>query len=282
MHAAGEVSKKVLSGSNQHRRQTLMAGFLRAEYNFDDLPLLLSAGYGHAERAADYWEVYSFDGIALDAEENNEFDIELSYDTDNLSAKLSAFYSHISDFILVRGTSTSLLGTNNLAANIDAQRVGGELSLAYALTDHLTVLGDVSYTYGENLTQNTPLAQTPPLEGNIGLSYKQGPFSGQINTRLVNAQSRIHATYGNILSVDSTPSPGFVTASLELGYKPHPLINVKFGIDNLFNKNYSEHISRNAAANSLGFNISSGLKINEPGRAFWGRVSIDFDYPQSF
>ena len=280
MHAAGEVSKKVLSGANQHRRQTLIAGFLRAEYSFDDLPIQLSAGYGHAERAADYWEVYSFDGLTLDAEENNEFDIELTYEETDLTVKLSGFYSHISDFILVQGTTTSLSanlqGPQPLAANIDAQRYGGELNLAYKLTDNLTLLGDASYTHGENLTQDVALAQTPPLEGNIGLSYKQGPFSGQFNTRLVNEQTRIHSTYGNVLAVDSTTSPGFITASLEIGYKPHPLVNVKFGVDNLFNKTYSEHVSRNASANT-----SSNLKISEPGRAFWGRVSIDFDYPAS-
>ena len=274
MHAAGEVSRKVLSGANQHRRQTLMAGFLRGEYAFEDLPLQLSAGYGHAERAADYWEVYSFDGFALDAEENNEFDVELTYDNEGLVVKASAFYSHISDFILVRGIGGGVGGTNNAAANINAQRFGGELNMAYQLNDYLTVLGDVSYTHGENLTQDVALAQTPPLEGNIGLRYQQGDFSGLISTRLVNSQSRIHKGYGNTLAIDSTTTPGFVTASLELGYKPHPMVNVKFGIDNLFNKNYAEHISRNSS-----ISIS---KIEEPGRAIWGRISIDFDYPESF
>lgn len=273
MHVAGEVSRKLLNGANDHRRQTLMAGFLRAEYVFEDLPLQLSAGYGHAERGADYWEVYSFDGFALDAEENNEFDIELIYDKNGLTAKASAFYSHISDFILLHGLGGAVGGDGD-AENIDAQRVGGELSIAYQLNDDFTVLGDVAYIYGENLDENGPLAQTPPLEGNIGLSYKHGPFSGLINTRLVSDQTRIDPGAGNALAFDTTATAGFVTASLELGYKPHPMVNIKFGIDNLFNKNYAEHISRNSSATIR--------KIEEPGRAIWGRVSIDFDYPENF
>jgi len=111
MHAAGETSTIVLSGSNQYRRQNLFAGFLRAEYQFEGVPVMLSAGYGHAERAADYWEVYT--------EKNNEFDAMLSYQGDKFSSELSVFYSHISDFILVH------LGDR--ANNITAQRTGGEL-----------------------------------------------------------------------------------------------------------------------------------------------------------
>jgi iron complex outermembrane receptor protein len=268
MHAAGETSSLVLSGSNQHRRQTLLAGFLRAEYAFDELPVLLSVGYGHAERAADYWEVYSMDGFSLNAEKNNEIDAMLSYKSEKITAELSAFYSHISDFILVnRGDS---------AANIKAQRIGGELSLGYNFTEDFGIASNLSYTHADNLTQDVPLAQTPPLEGNIELKYQHDAFSGSVNTRLVNSQDRIHTNFGNVLSLDSTPTAGFIVTSLQLGYTPHPLVKFKFGIDNLFDKTYNEHLNRSASASAAGPSIS---KLNEPGRAYWGRISIDFDYP---
>lgn len=284
MHGAGEVGRNVLKGANRHRRETLMAGFLRAEYNFDDLPLQLSAGYGHAEKAPDYWDVYSYDGLQpkfgtksgfeVDPERNDEVDLELSYGSEKFMAKLSGFYSYMSNYLLLSGTGTGFDGKRVLIANRDVHRVGGELNVSYNLTDSLAVFGDVSYVYGKNITDDAPLAQTPPLEGNIGLSYQQGPFSGAISTRLVNAQTRIHEGYGNALAVDSTVSPGFVTASLELGYKPHEIVDIKFGIENLFNKTYSEHISRSTAANVAG---SSNLKIHEPGRTIWARVSISLD-----
>ncbi|GFO74687.1 iron complex outermembrane recepter protein [Bathymodiolus platifrons methanotrophic gill symbiont] len=270
MHAAGETSTIVLSGSNQYRRQNLFAGFLRTEYAFENVPVMLSAGYGHAERAADYWEVYSMDGFALNAEKNNELDAMISYQGDKFSTELSVFYSHISDFILVH------LGDR--ANNIDAQRTGGELLLAYNLTDYFSMTGNLSYVYGQNLTQNTPLAQTPPLEGNIGLNYDDGVFYGAVNTRLVAKQDRIHAGYGNVIALDSTPTAGFVTANLQLGYTPHPLVKFQFGIDNLLDKQYTEHLNRSAAS-AAGPAIR---KLAEPGRAYWGRVTIDFDYPASF
>lgn len=270
MHKAGEISNTELIGSNQHRRQTLFAGFLRSEYNFDQLPILVSLGYGHAERAADYWEVYSFDGFSLNAEKNNEIDVMAAYQQENFSVELSAFYSHITDFILVKDGDAAL--------NINAQRTGAELSLSYHFADNFSVNGDIAYVYAENISQNTALPQTPPLNGNIGIQYDDGIFYGSINTRLAAKQNRIQKGYGNVLALDTTPTAGFVTASLKFGYTPHPLVKFQFGIDNLFDKTYTEHLNRSAAS-AAGPSVN---KLVEPGRAYWGRISIDFDYPASF
>lgn len=290
MHAAGEISDVVINGSNAHLRQTLFAGFLRTEYAAETFPILLSAGYGHAERAADYWEVYSMGGlpirdengdideeasfeaasINLNPEKNNEIDAMISYQDDAYSLELSAFYSHITDFILVKGGAEAI--------NVNAHRTGTELLLAYNFTDSLNVNANLSYVYAKNLTQNVPLAQTPPLEGNIGFQYDDGVYYGAINTRLVARQDRIHKGYGNVLALDTTPTAGFVTASLQLGYTPHPLVKFQFGIDNIFNKQYSEHLNRSAASPAN----PAIIKLIEPGRAYWGRITIDFDYPASF
>ncbi len=262
----GQTGTTLISGANQRRRQNLWSGFMRGEYAFSTLPMVFSAGYGHAERAADYWEVFSMDAFAVDAEKNHEADAMLSYSGEKFTASISAFYSRIDDFILVfNGVS---------ALNVDAERFGGELALSYDITDELSVNGDLSYTHGNNLSQHVPLAQTPPLEGKISLKYSQGPFSGSFTTRIVNAQDRIHAEYGNVLGVDNKlPTPGFTVHSLQLTYQPHETVELAFGVDNLTNKTYAEHLSRQAA----GFGVGVGGRINEPGRTFWGRVEIDFD-----
>ena len=269
MHGGGETSTLVLSGANQHRRQALIAGFMRAEYQMDELPITMSAGYGHAERAADYWEVYSMDGFELDEERNDEIDAMVSYQSESLTAEASAFYSYISDFILVH--------QGDSAANINAQRVGGELNVAYQLTDEIQAIGNLSYVYGQNLSQHTALAQTPPLESTIGLNYQSKLFNASFKTRLVDNQNRFHKDYGNVLALDSTATEGFIVSSLQLGYTPHPMVELKFGVDNLFNKTYSEHLNRSASASVGG---PSASKLNEVGRSFWGRISINFDYPK--
>ncbi|GAB4261813.1 MAG: TonB-dependent copper receptor [Methylomicrobium sp.] len=266
MRAAGETSNIVLSGSNKERRQDMWSAFARGEYAFDSIPAQLSIGYGHAERAHDFWEVYSMDGFDLKPERNNELDGKISYYGDKLTVHVSAFYSRIDDFILVYRGSEAL--------NVNAERAGGELSVDYFLTDSLSLSGNTSYVYAQNLTQDVALAQTPPLEGTIGIKYDDGMFNASFKHRMVAEQTRIHSDYGNVLALDSTPTSGFMVSSLQLGYKPVEQVDVSFGIDNLFNKVYYEHLNRIGSATVAG---PAPTKLVEPGRAFWARISVDFD-----
>lgn len=271
MRAAGEVSTVILSSSNQKRRQNLFAGFLRGEYDFESLPMSVALGYGHAERAADYWEIYSTDGLNLKQEKNNELDAKLIFETGQSKTELYAFYSRIDDYILVRGGAEAL--------NIDAERTGGEILHQQRITDEIVLTGELSYTYGQNLTQDVPLALTPPLEGSMNLSYVRGPFDFGFKVRMADRQTRFHENHGNPLSLDrGQPTPGFTTYSLQLGYQPHEAVKLKFGVDNLTDKLYTEHLNRNGAGGFGGF-FATAIKVNEPGRTFWGRISIDLDYP---
>ncbi len=271
MHAAGEVSTLVLSGSHQKSRHNLYSGFFRGEHGFDEIPLTVALGYGHAQRAPDYWEVYSTDAFFLAPEKNNEVDLKLLYETEKSTTEVYGFYSRIDDYILVRGGAE--------AFNIDAERVGGEFLYSYQFDENWKISGDLAYTYAQNLTQDVPLALTPPLEGSIKLDYNYGPFNAGFKVRLVDRQTRVHDNHGNPLSLDSDgPTPGFTVYSLEMGYQPHEAVKLKFGIDNLSDKKYTEHLNRDGSGGFGGFFATSN-KVNEPGRAFWGRISIDFDYP---
>jgi len=245
----------------------MYSAFLRGEYAFESTPVELAIGFGHAERAHDFWEVYSTDGFDLKPERNNEFGAKVSYYGDKLAAHASAFYSRIDDFILIfRGDQ---------ANNVNVERAGGELSMEYFFTNEFSLSGNAAYVYAQNLTRNVPLAQTPPLEGTIGLNYNDGTFIASFRQRMVSRQSRIDPLYGNTLAVDSTPTASFMVSSLQLGYKPVRAVDLSFGIDNLFNKDYSEHLNRIASSPLGGPALG---KLIEPGRAFWGRVSINLDF----
>ncbi|MDO2088016.1 hypothetical protein Q2428_23890, partial [Escherichia coli] len=45
------------------------------------------------------------------------------------------------------------------------------------------------------------------------------------------------------------------------------------GVDNLLDKDYSEHL--NLAGNSS-FGYSANTSVNEPGRTFWGKINVTF------
>lgn len=64
-----------------------------------------------------------------------------------------------------------------------------------------------------------------------------------------------------------------VTFVFEQTEMSHAAVNLSVGVDNLMNKTYSEHL--NLAGNSR-FGYSAKISVNEPGRIFWGKVSMTF------
>ena len=265
MHAAGETSSTVLSGSNQKRGQNLWAAFLRYEKRFRDYPVLAAIGVGHAQRPHDYWEIYSYDAFTLNAERNTEIDAALYFGGESWTANVSAFVSQIDDFIITYNGVEAL--------NVTARRAGLEALVSYQVMPGLSANAELAYVYADNVSFGTPLAQTPPLEGAISLFYQREFLSLGFETRMVAAQDRIHLDYGNRLGVDTGTTPGFVTLSADANISPWPFLEIGLGVDNLLDRTYHEHLSRRASP-VPGF-PTSPEKINEPGRQFWIRISMD-------
>lgn len=57
-------------------------------------------------------------------------------------------------------------------------------------------------------------------------------------------------------------------------YKYNKNITFSTGVDNIFNKVYTEHLNRTDASSSLAFLTQE--KINEPGRNIWFELKTTF------
>jgi iron complex outermembrane receptor protein len=134
----------------------------------------------------------------------------------------------------------------------------------------------MAYVYAQNDTMNVPLAQTPPLELKLGSDYTAGNWTMGGVLRAVARQDRIHYNYGTIVGLDrASATPGFATVGLNGSYKPNKSSQISFGIDNLFDRNYYEHISRTDSA-LTGYTVSTSTAVNEPGRTFWVKGQVNF------
>ena len=243
----------------------LNSGFLR--YERRDNNWTYYAGLGVAQRAPDFWE--RMRSFKLSKETNKELDVGVMYQRDNLSASLSLFGSRIDDFILVDTNTTPQ------ARNIDARRWGGEAEVMWHFAPSWKIGQSIAYTRGKNTTDGLPLAQTPPLESKTTLGYDNGKFSAALLFRAVAAQNRIAPGQGNIVGQDlKTGSKGFGVVSLNASWKMNKNMTVSAGVDNLFDKVYSEPI--NKSAYDLAALTSTGVRINEPGRQFWLKLNAKF------
>ncbi len=116
-----------------------------------------------------------------------------------------------------------------------------------------------------------PLAQTPPAEATLGAEYASGTYFGGLQVRGVMRQDRIHEDHGTIYSLDTGETSGFATVALYGGVELFGNSQLTVGVDNLFDRTYSEHIQRGSA--ELG---AATRPVNEPGRTVWAQWNVEF------
>ena len=261
------------------RADTLPSGFVRYEHDLANSPTTVYAGLGHVQRFPDYWELFSpsagpagsvnaFD--AIKPEKTTQLDMGLQYKTEALEAWASVYAGEIRDYILfdyTRGTSQ--------AQNINAQVMGGELGAAYQLTSNWKADATLAYAWGKNTTDGKALPQMPPLDTRLGLTYSEDHWSTGALWRVVAPQGRIDRNAGNVVGKDYDKSAGFGVFSLNGAYRINKNLKVSAGVDNLLDKNYSEHL--NMAGNAgYGYPANDPTPINEPGRTLWTKVDVSF------
>ncbi len=249
--AAGSVDS-----SNQ------MSGFLRVEQDFAAWPATGYLGIGRAERAADFWERRRV--FELETETLTQLDLGVQVHHGDLTGSLAVFYGQFDDYILIAREAPE-------ARNVDATTYGAELDLAWALHQHWTARASAAWVRAQNDSDGVPLAQTPPAELTLGLEYAAGNRFAGAQVRGVARQDRVHLDHGTIYSLDTEETPGFATAAVYAGMEVFGNSRVTFGIDNLFDRSYREHIQRGQA--ELG---TATRSINEPGRTLWANWTVEF------
>lgn len=123
------------------------------------------------------------------------------------------------------------------------------------------------------MTESEPLPQMPPLDARLSLSYHNADWSSALLWRLVSAQHRVAVGQGNVVGQDLSASPGFGVLSWNADYTFSKHIRLSAGIDNLLNKQYSEHLNM---AGNKNFSFAGTSRIAEPGRTLWGSLHVTF------
>jgi iron complex outermembrane receptor protein len=264
-----DASKVKYSNAND-QKFNLNAAFVRYEYY--DKGFTYFGGIGFAQRAPDFWERNK--NKMLDKESNFELDAGILYKGDTLRGSFNVFASEIDDFILVYA-NTTYSNSANTAKNIDARRYGFEGEAEWEFAKDYKLGFSAAYTYGKNRSGGKALGQTPPLELKGTVGYDNDVVSAAILARYVASQHRIAVGEGNIIGQDIGESRGFTVISINGSWKINKNISLFYGIDNIFDKEYSEFISK-GSYDVAGYNQPAGIQIQEPGRQFWAGIQGKF------
>lgn len=275
-HVSDKSSGNATSGDS--RNKVLPSAFMRYEQDLASQPVTWYAGIGHVERFPDYWETRP--GLsgpsggqgafsAIKPEKTTQLDVGALYEGERAKAWVSAYAGYVSDFILFDYRNSN----NTYVSNVDATIMGAELGGSYQLASHWKTEATLAYAWGRDVTNNEPLPQIPPLESRLGLTYDHGDYSVGGLWRLVAAQHRIAMNEGNVVGQDLGNSSGFSVFSLNGSYRIDSHFTLSTGIDNLFNKTYTEHL--NLAGNST-FGFPADTTFRNPGRMYWAKLDFKF------
>jgi iron complex outermembrane receptor protein len=83
---------------------------------------------------------------------------------------------------------------------------------------------------------------------------------------------------GNIVynGMDLGRTGGFSVFSLNGGWHASKSVLVTAGVDNVFNKQYSEALSRGFGTAVSGYTMPTNTRISEMGRNVWVKANFDF------
>jgi iron complex outermembrane receptor protein len=251
---------------------TEVSGHLQATWQATD-SLELFAGFGSGSRTPDAQELYInlvrpgtnpnwLGNPELTPTRNNQFDLGARLSGEAWFTKLSLFYSDLQDYIDVVELPPSPKAARSYE-NVDATMWGGELSGQVALPSDFYLLGALSYVHGENDDTDEPLAEMPPLMGNISLRYDVDRWFVELTERFADDQDRVDD------NLDESETAGWGVTDLKAGLNWERWI-VTAGVNNIFDKYYFTHLSYQRDP------FRSGYKVPEVGAFAYLTVAYRF------
>lgn len=257
--------------------ETNLGALLRYEVDLAE-DTMLFAGLSRSVRTADATERFLakwntmpsmrwIGNPGLEPEKHHQIDIGVETGGDASSFSAVFFHDEVSDYILrdtARGQDGILRADGaDIYRNVDARLWGLEIEAARDLTDRVAASMSFAYVRATNRTDgDRPIAQTPPLGGELTLEYTGERANLGARVRFADRQDRIDA----LSKQEVGETPGWGVVDVFGSRRISDALNLRFGVDNLFDKTYAQHASR---ANLFETDV---VKVNEPGRTLWLRI----------
>lgn len=210
----------------------------------------------------------------LDPEAHHQLDVGWARRWERSDLSVSVYYDRVGDFILrdrAHAQDGILLNDDaSIYRNVDAELYGLDLEAAHRWSRAWRSRFTAAYVHATNTTDDRPIAQIPPLEGTASLEYTQPRWMLGGALRMVARQTRVDDNPDTGSGLDFGPTPGFAILDLYGSYRLGEQSEVRYGIDNVLDKTYAEHLNKPNAFDP------SPVRVNEPGRSLWARIAVKF------
>lgn len=140
---------------------------------------------------------------------------------------------------------------------------GFEFGFNAKLYSYFRVYANVNYTFAENKELNEPVAEIPPLMGNLKINYLAEKLKIGISSHFAAKQNRVAESF------NESETDAYKVFNFDIQYKLLDLMTLGLGVENILNETYYEHLSRpykNLSEKSeyyeVGRNVKLSLKVN--------------------
>lgn len=259
--------------------ETNVGGLLRYEQPLD-ADTTAFAGVSRSVRTADETERYInkwgmtapdrwIGNPEIKPEKHNQLDLGISQQKGKVRWTGTVFADQVDDFILRDKVTTGAQTGAQIYRNVDAELLGAEIGAETKLNHKLKLSGDVAYVKRTNASDDRPIAQTPPVNGKLQLDYNGTKWAAGTRVRFATGQDRIDTAMVGATEVGE--SAGYGVLDVYGRYNLSKSTKVRFGVDNLLDKTYAEHVSRR------NLDLSGTIeRVNEPGRTAWLKLETEF------
>ena len=249
----------------------------------------LSLGVGSAARSPTALERYSHQFPANKSQTSAEFlgtptlaperstqaDLWLEGTGERWSLSVNGFARHLDDYITFEPAPTvdPILplspSTVYRYTNGEANFVGGEVSAAVSPTDPLTLRASGSVLWGRDETLDEPAFGVAPPSATLGARWSPSVGGRHVSEVYVDGAFTLVAEQDRVAEFRSeSPTDGYTTVDLRVGAQFLQRMNLKLGVQNLFDGAYANHLNAK--------NPFSGARIPEPGRVLSTTLSWQF------
>ncbi|HEX9956790.1 MAG TPA: TonB-dependent receptor, partial [Fibrella sp.] len=187
---------------------------------------------------------YEVPNASLRPERSLNMEAGLKLRTQRVSATLLAYNNRLTDFISrVRSGSDSIQGYPVYVKQNSAESFirGLEAETEYEFLPNWLAYGNLTYTYGQNVTANEPFRRIPPLNGRLGLTY-QSPAGWWIRGEWLYAGAQTRLAAGDVADnrIGKAGTPGWQVLNLNGGYR-WKNITLSAEWQNITNEAYRTH-----------------------------------------
>ena len=202
----------------------------------------------------------------LAPEKHHQLEAVLASKHESLNWSLTGWINYVDDYILRHKS-----GGTERYNNVDARLYGIEADIAYRIDENLTLGTAFTWLQGENRDDNQDLSRISPLELKTTLDYQKQQWKAGVEWKLVAAQNNVCLSSDpNCGGQDVRQTPGYGLVNLHGEYASDNGMTIAMGIDNLFDKDYTLHESRDYVLDA------NPIQVAEPGQNIWLRVSASF------